>query len=304
MKNNKQFELPSELRESKVADTAKLALAAKYLTSQPSFWKDRGIGNREKPLSNNSISKIFLSSTDIELANAKLNSGGLRIKATSTRERWLNKLCEEYIKIKEYKQIVLLGSGFDIRPLKKNKQHQQGKKNVALYATVRFWEIDQAKVLDEKESIIKQNGLDKNATYIRADYTQDDFIKQLLENGLNPGLPILIIWEGNSVYIEKDSIKQLFIKFNAVFPYFVIAFNYTSQKTVDEMLDKARLNSIETAAETLWKSGFDDIQQFADEFGLTVIVNRNLDDLENEYGVDNKEPQQNTFSICSLGRGC
>lgn len=288
-------------REDKVADTAKLALAAKWITAQPRFWQERGLGDRETPLSNNDISKIFLTNSDIELANAKLKIS-LRIKATSTRERWLNKVTNRCIKNEGYKQIVILGSGFDIRPLKKSKQLQQGKRNAAIYSQVRFWEIDQAKVLNEKEATIDQYGLDKNATYIRGDYTQDDFIKKLLEDGLNPNLPTLIIWEGNSVYLEKDMIRNLFAKLCDTFSHFVIAFNYTSQKTVDEMLEKAKVTAVESARETLWKSGFDDINQFANEVGLKVIDNRNLDDLENEYHVDHKEPEPNRFSICALGK--
>lgn len=279
----------------KVSDTAKPVLAAKYVTSQPSFWKNKGCGNRETPLANNEASRIFLTNEDIEKAEKNPNIDN--IKTASVRERWINKLFEQYVKNNGYKQIVILGSGFDTRPYKKNPQNQENKKNACVYSKIKFWEIDKPEILDEKEIIFKSQKLDKNATYIKADYTKTDFITMLFESGLNPKEPTLIILEGNLMYLEKDEAKEVFNKLKTLLNECVITFDYFPQSLVNMIASR----TVKGSNESLWKTGIDDLQDFASKCGLTVVENRSIGELSKEYDVDNNPSTgANQYSVCAL----
>lgn len=284
----------SEIKQMDVSKTAKPVLAVKYVTAQPSFWQKKGYGTRESSLVHNECASLFLSPEDIKKAEERADIK--QIKTVSTRERWINKRYEKYIKENNCKQIIILGAGFDIRAYKKNSENQKNKKNAQLYSQVRFWEVDKAAILDEKEGLFKANGLDKNAVYIRADYTRDNLIEMLASTQLNFGLPTLIIWEGNSMYLEKNQIIQVVQQLKLAFAEFSLIFDYFKQTTIDS-LDP---NSI---LKTLWKTGIDDIHEFARLNNLTVFNSQNIGELEIQYGVDaNPSERATEYSVCEIGR--
>lgn len=275
-----------------VSKTAKPVIAVKYVTAQPSFWQSKGCGNRKTPLTKNTCSAIFLTSEDIKKAEQRPDIN--QIKTVSTRERWLNKILENHVKVQNYKQIIILGSGFDIRPYKKNRDNQKNKPHANIYSQVRFWEIDQKNILDAKEQIYKSNGFDKNATYIRADYTKDNFVEQLVSSDLKLDMPTLIIWEGNLMYLEKSQIIDVVNSLKSSLKDFTIAFDYFTQSFI---------NSIESLSplKVLWKTGIDNIKEFAKETGLTIADVRNIRDLEIEYDVDNNPCERaEQYSLCAL----
>lgn len=277
-----------------VSKTAKPVTAVKYVSAQPSFWQERGCGNRQTPLTKNECSTIFLTPEDIQ--NAKHRPDIDKIKTVSTRERWLNKLLETHVKELHYQQVVILGSGFDIRPFKKNKANQSDKQHSHSYSLVKFWEIDKAVILDEKEQIFKSNGLDKNATYIRADYTKENFIEKLVSAGTKLDMPTLIIWEGNLMYLDKNDALNVVDTIKSSFETVTIAFDYFTQS----FLDSNNSSQSNSSFKPMWKTGIDDIHQFAADHGLVVANVRNIRDLETEYDVDHHPQGTGPYSICSL----
>lgn len=279
----------------KVSDTARPILAIKYVTSQPSFWKEKVCGTRSVPLSNIEGAKHFISEDDIEAAknNPKID----HIKTVSVRERWINKLLHKYVKEKQHQQVLILGSGFDIRPLKKNSQNQEGKKHASLYSHLKFWEIDKAEILDEKERIFKEKGLDKNAEYIKADYTKSNLLEQLVAKDFNLNSPTLVILEGNLMYLEENQVREVFNKLQESLKEFVIAFDYFPQKIINFISS----SSAEGTNEKLWKTGIDDLEKFAREFGLVVEKNENIATLSQDYQVDiNPSAGAKAYSVCAL----
>ncbi|MDX1900749.1 MAG: class I SAM-dependent methyltransferase [Gammaproteobacteria bacterium] len=272
--------------------TAKPVLAIKTATKEPSFWLKIGRGSRTTPLTKGDYAKIFLTDDTIQKVYERKDLD--KILAGAIRERWINKLYQKCIKEDDYKQIIILGSGFDIKPFKKNSLNQFGKTNASLYSTVRFWEIDRAVILDEKERIFKENNLDKNASYIKADYVKDDIIEMLHNEGVNFSAPTLIIWEGNWMYLENEEVDKTFKTLKDSFDHFIITFDYCSQSLVDNT----------NTVRPLWqghKLGIDDICHFAEQHGLTVVANQTTDNLAKEYDVDNSPPEEfSQYSVCSL----
>lgn len=268
--------------------TAKPVLAIKHITSQPSFWLDKKKGDRQKPLTTGSHALLFLSVEDLQKIKERKDINN--VQTVGIRSRWINKLYQTYIKQKGFKQIIILGSGYDVRPFKKNALNQQGKKNAAKYAEVKFWEVDKAAILDDKEKIFKEADLDKNAIYLRTDYTEEGFIEKLKEAKVDLTSPTLFIWEGNTMYLDKEQIPQVMQKLKSAFQDFVITFDYFKQSFIDTLPFK------------IWKAGIDDIQAFAKQNGLTLLKNESMDQLAKEYHVD-EHPSEDfeQYSVCALG---
>ena len=285
---------PNTEAKFEVSKTAKPVTAVKYVTSQPTFWQKQGCGTRKTPLTKNECSAIFLTPEDIQKAEQRSDIN--QIKTVSTRERWLNKVLEKHVKQMNYKQVVILGAGFDIRAFKKNLTNQKDKKNAEIYSQVKYWEIDKKEILDEKEQIFKSKGFDKNATYIRADYTKENFIEKLIAADIKLDMPTLIIWEGNLMYLEKQQVIEVINNIKASFINFTIAFDYLTQSHIDTLDSKSPLKK-------MWKTGIDDIKQFAGQHGLSITSIRNIAALEIEYEVDSQPSKRaEQYSVCALKR--
>lgn len=272
------------------ADTALPALRFKYWGSQPSFWQLTKAGKRETPLFNNECMGIFLS------AEQKTPRYDMKHSITmAARERWINKIFHRCIKQQGYKQVISLGSGFDSRPLKKSAYFQKGKKHADIYAKVKFWEIDDKSLLKAKEKLISQNKLDKNAEYLAADYTKDDFIKMLSDTHFDPRLPTLIIWEGNLTYLEKEKINEVIDKLHDYLNDFLIIFDYLTESVVTKFCDNSCDSSLK-----LYKSGIADIELFAKNNNLTILNNQSLDEVLDGYNLNKFNDLMHTnYFICS-----
>ncbi len=300
MDGRKEPEVKKEDKKQ-VSDTALPVLACKAATSDPEYWlTEEKCGTREKPLSSiKKYAQFFLSKDQIEAAAKHPNVKNM--KTVSVRERWINKLFHQYVKTHGYKQIIILGAGYDIRPLKKSLHERRVKeKPNPLYAGVKFWEIDRAEILDNKKKCLEEHNLNENATYIKADYTNPDFIRQLLESGLNPQEPIFVIFEGNLMYLENEKqAENVFNLLKFTFKNFVIAFDYFPQSVVDMISARAKSNP--ASNESLWKTGINNLQDFASKCGLTVIDNQSIGKLSKDLGVDaNPSPGANSYSVCAL----
>ena len=88
------------------------------------------------------------------------------------------------------RQIVILGSGFDMRPL------------VFETEGVRFCDVDQPAVLAFKGKVLESHGVTP-CVGIPCNYLEVDLPAKLEEAGLDLDAPILFIWEGNTMYLPE-----------------------------------------------------------------------------------------------------
>ncbi|MDR3492149.1 MAG: class I SAM-dependent methyltransferase [Gammaproteobacteria bacterium] len=274
--------------------TALPVLAIKHATSQASYWLSKGHGKRVTPLSRGTHALLFVNEKEIDAVGVRSDAD--KVQSVGIRARWINKVYQSYIKTKGCKQIIILGSGFDIRSYKKNQENQTGKKHAAMYAQVKFFEIDSDKILDYKEKIFSESHQDKNATYIRADYTQKDFIEKLAKAGVDFKAPTLFIWEGNIYYLDKLKISELMERLKTSFHDFALTFDYFTQTFLEET--KAKLPKMPWNPDT----GINNIQEFADNFGLQLIESGRIADLAVEYEVDEKPIYGAAHYVCTLSK--
>lgn len=263
-----------------VVDTAKDVLAVKVVTSQPDFWKGLHCGTRETPLSHLKIAEVFLPPKELESTRERKDL--THIKTTSVRERAFNKILHQLVKRQHYKQVLILGSGFDVRAVKKSKKAQSDKRNAAVYQTVKFWEVDNEQILKEKEEGLLKAGYDTNASYIPGDYTKLDLPKVLKEKNFKLDQPTLIIFEGNLMYLSEEQIDSLFTVLKENLDHFVIALDFFPQTFIDFIKAHSQPNS----NESMWQSGIDDLSAFAERYGLNIILHENVANLSKVYQVD------------------
>lgn len=118
------------------------------------------------------------------------------------------------------KQVVILGSGLDTRPLRLASDH------------VKFYEVEQKHVLQYKAEQIEQFGYHQNSQFIHADYTDVDVVAMLLERGLDPELETFFLWEGNIFYLKYENICHVLENLRQGLTRFELAFDYLSHKLI------------------------------------------------------------------------
>ncbi|CAM9381882.1 unnamed protein product [Chrysoparadoxa australica] len=175
------------------------------------------------------------------------------------------------------RQVVLLGSGLDCRPMRLAKE----------LPGVRFVEVDEPGVLENKVRVLEANGYDllSQTTQIKGDYTKLDLCKELLDHGkIDPAEPILIIWEGNSMYMPASVGQDLLRKLLNTFSRATIVFDYLMHPVSgvaegggpppvgDALLEHEREAYMELCADGgwLWPGAWDP-QVDAKELGYTVV---------------------------------
>jgi methyltransferase (TIGR00027 family) len=98
-------------------------------------------------------------------------------------------------------QIVILGAGYDSRPYR----FEHFIENTMIF------EVDAAPTQEQKQSILKENEIrsHRNIRYVPLDFEQDDVMKALCQNGFQPRLRSLYIWEGVTFYLEPNTVKTV-----------------------------------------------------------------------------------------------
>ncbi len=240
---------------------------------------------------------MFLTEEDLNAAKNREEPSTV-LQCLAVRERWFNKICSYHIKSNNVKQIIILGSGFDTRPCKMNSQNQKDKQNEKLYSQVKFFEVVCKQILDIKGEILSKAGVEKNAEYICADYTDEGFMEKLKLHGVNFTIDTLIIWEGNSMYHQLEKINNLFSKIKSAFKNVHIAFDYFTRDFISEP-------SIFTLhRQGMWKTGLnaEDLEKLALQTGFNIIATDSIATLEKQYEVNSNPPPESEAYKCSVLR--
>ncbi|STX50738.1 O-Methyltransferase involved in polyketide biosynthesis [Legionella busanensis] len=224
----------------------------------------------------------------------------------ATRTRFFRRTISDAVKHKDVKQIIILGSGFDTLATRKAKYTQQ--------FSARFFEIDQPSILKCKEEIFAENHVNKNATYIGLDYVKGNLIEALKNNDIDFNKPTLILWEGNTFYLEKEEVIQILKNLANQFNHLIITFDYmhalmqTKTKTLDSAANE---NCLEKTLDEFaskkspFKAFFapEEIVSICEELGIHCIDHKTAAALAKDYQVD-EEPYYTaeTYSVATFER--
>ncbi len=114
------------------------------------------------------------------------------------RSLYINNIIEKHKKTT--KQFIILGAGYDTRCY--------GLMHVP---EIKCFEVDQKKTQELKIKSLRKAGIDAtHVTFIDVDFSKESWSEKLLNNGYNPKLKTIFLWEGVTLYLqEKDIHKTL-----------------------------------------------------------------------------------------------
>ena len=111
------------------------------------------------------------------------------------------------------------GSGFDTRSIRKQT------------AGVNYFEIDDPGTLNFKKARLEANNICAGTNYISGDYVSDDLNTLLESGGFDFSLPAHFIWEGNTMDLTADSVRQVMINIAKRVERVTLAFDYMAPKS-------------------------------------------------------------------------
>ena len=97
--------------------------------------------------------------------------------------------------------LVILGAGFDTRCYRFRQRLVESK--------ISCYEVDAGGTQKVKQRVLQKADVDPSGTvFCACDFESEDWLDMLLQNGLDPTLPTLILWEGVTMYLPKITIVQ------------------------------------------------------------------------------------------------
>lgn len=147
----------------------------------------------------------------------------------------------------EIQQIILLGAGMDTRAYR-----------IDWPSGTHVYEIDQASVLDEKESLLAGYLPSCFRHTIRADLTRVQWVDRLIQQGYRSDMASLWLLEGVLYYLTPDEVHHLLTAINTI----ISAGSWLGADIINSVL----LNGNDEWAE-YWHFGCDDPEDFFQDYG-------------------------------------
>lgn len=191
------------------------------------------------------------------------------------------------------RQVLILGSGLDTRAVRKKT------------AGVTYFEIDHLSTLQFKEDCLKKNEIVTNVRYIPGNYIKDNFIEMLNKNNFDFSLPTFILWEGNTVYLQKEEITSVLEQLLNNIKQFKLSLDYMSDKVIAKTTGYQDISDYMAEFEKMgapWVTGFDNIENLVKDLKIKVVENFSTAELHKKYR-PNRSLASNLFKfyfVCTL----
>ncbi len=132
----------------------------------------------------------------------------------ASRQTFYDSVVERYLP--NVAQFVILGAGFDTRAY--------GLPNDM---RVRLFEVDSPRTQMVKRETLKKAGIDSSGvTFVPADFEKDDWLACLTAAGFDPGERTLFLWEGVTMYLDREAVEDTLRKIASTAHGSVVAFDY------------------------------------------------------------------------------
>lgn len=121
----------------------------------------------------------------------------------------------------DIKQFVLLGAGWDTRSYQMPKE-------------IRCFEVDMEKTQQTKRAMLKKVGLDtKRITFVPADFTKENWLEKLVSTGFEPDKPTFFLWEGVTMYLDREAVEKTLRMIAGTARGSVVAFDYFNADLIE-----------------------------------------------------------------------
>jgi methyltransferase (TIGR00027 family) len=123
----------------------------------------------------------------------------------------------------EIEQLVVLGAGWDTRSFRL----PEGTR-------VRCFELDTPKTQKMKREMLEKVGLNTTrVTFVTADFLGEDWLEKLVNAGFDPGKPSFFLWEGVTMYLDREAVENTLRKIAGTAKGGVVAFDYFSADLIE-----------------------------------------------------------------------
>ncbi len=120
-------------------------------------------------------------------------------------------------------QLVILGAGFDTRPYRLPPD-----------TPVSSFEVDTPKTQAVKRGVLDKAGIDVGrVTFVSADFEKDDWLAKLVDAGFNVGHPALFLWEGVTMYLDRNALEDTLLKVSSCAKGSLLAFDYFTTEALE-----------------------------------------------------------------------
>lgn len=190
------------------------------------------------------------------------------------------------------RQVVILGAGLDTRP-----------QRMAAPGVV-FFEIDAPGIQAFKKARLEAGNVDPNTTFIGGDYLTGSIIDRLTCRDFNVALSTFVIWEGNSMYLSDQSVRQVLAALARNVRSCTISFDYLAEAVIEGRTGDPEIADVVqrfAAMGAPWTYGINDPEALGASCGFRVIETATLADLHRAYwpGRELTSPLYDYYAVCT-----
>ncbi|HET9620726.1 MAG TPA: SAM-dependent methyltransferase [Kofleriaceae bacterium] len=191
------------------------------------------------------------------------------------------------------RQIVILGAGYDTRAARLPR------------AGVRFFEVDHPATQAEKRGrLAALDGYPMHAqTFVACDFEHDDPIERLIDAGLSPREPSLVLWEGVVPYLSEAAVRATATRLaHGLDPRSLVAFDYLGKAFATGALsaaDREARSYVDELGEPI-RFGSDDILPLLAGCGFTWVRTLDFNELALELVGDYVRERKFRFQRIAL----
>ena len=171
--------------------------------------------------------------------------------------------------------------------------------------TIRF---DDADTISFKWASLAEAGIEAPIVFIAGNYVTDGLLQLLDANGFDFDLPTYVIWEGNTMYLNRPAVLKVLTDLRSSVGEFAISFDYLTETVIDYATgDEQTTAFVRRFAEmgAPWSFGIDDLGALAGDAGLIVVDKIKTADLYRTFwpGRPLDSIWFDHYSLCTLAPG-
>jgi methyltransferase (TIGR00027 family) len=247
------------------------------------------------PLYRDPIVPLFLNDRTRQAAERIAAGFPPGVKGVKLRTRYFDDHLDAQLG-NDCRQVVILGAGLDTRGVRKQ------------VPGVTYFEIDDADTISFKQARLAEAGIEAPIVFIAGNYVTDGLLQLLDANGFDFDLPTYVIWEGNTMYLNRPAVLKVLTDLRSSVGEFAISFDYLTETVIDYATgDEQTTAFVRRFAEmgAPWSFGIDDLGALAGDAGLILVDKIKTADLYRTFwpGQPLDSIWFDHYSLCTLAPG-
>jgi O-methyltransferase involved in polyketide biosynthesis len=141
--------------------------------------------------------------------------------------------------------------------------------------------------------------------YIPGNYVTEGLLRLLAANGFNFDLPSYVIWEGNTMYLNRPAVLEVLTDLRSKVAKFAISFDYLTEAVINYATGDVRISAfVRRFAEmgAPWSFGIDDLDALVGDAALTVVDDVKMAELFRTFWSNRQLDSQwyDNYAVCTL----